>query len=71
MAHWKRIRLGTMRMWVRSLASLSGSGIQHCRVGCSRGSDPTWLWLWLWHRPVAAAPTQPLAWELHVPQVQP
>ena len=23
-----------------------------------------WVLLWLWHRPAAAAPTQPLAWEL-------
>ena len=22
------------------------------------------LWLWLWHRPAAAAPILPLAWEL-------
>ena len=27
MAQWKRIGLGTMRLWVRSLASLSGLGI--------------------------------------------
>ena len=27
-----------------------------------RSLDP--MWLWLWHRPVAAAPIQPLAWEL-------
>ena len=30
-AQQKRIRLVSMRMWVRSLASLSGSGIQY---GC-------------------------------------
>jgi len=30
-AQWKRIRLGTMRMQVRPLASLSGLRIQHCR----------------------------------------
>ena len=29
MAHWKQIRLGTMRLWVQSLASLSGLRI-HC-----------------------------------------
>ena len=28
---WKRIRLGTMRLWVRSLGSLSGLRIQRCR----------------------------------------
>ena len=32
-----------------------------CGVGCRRGSDPALLWLW--RRPVATAPTQPLAWE--------
>ena len=32
-----------------------------CGVGRRRGSDPAWLWL-RW-RPVAAAPTGPLAWE--------
>ena len=40
---------------VLSLASLSGSGIWHCHE--------------LWHRPAAAAPVQPLTWEL--PQMQP
>ena len=33
-----------------------------CSVGRRHGSDPALLWLW--HRPAAAAPTQPLAWEL-------
>ena len=32
-----------------------------CGVGRRRGSDPALLWLW--HRPVAAAPIRPLAWE--------
>ena len=27
---WKRIQSGTMRLWVRSLASLSGLRIWHC-----------------------------------------
>ena len=31
-------------------------------VGHRCGSDP--MLLWLWHRPVAAAPIRPLAWEL-------
>ena len=31
MAQWKRIQLGTMRLRLRSLASLSGLRIQHCR----------------------------------------
>ena len=30
-------------------------------MGHRRSSDPTLLWLW--HRPVAAAPIRPLAWE--------
>ena len=29
-AQQKQIRLGTMRLWVGSLASLSGLGIQRC-----------------------------------------
>ena len=33
-----------------------------CGVGHRHGSDP--LLLWLWCRLVAAAPVQPLAWEL-------
>ena len=55
-----------MRMWVRSLASLSGlSGIAvSCGVGRRCGSDLAWLWLWLWYKPAAAAPIQPLAREL-------
>ena len=32
-----------------------------CGVGCRCGSDPSLLWLW--HRPGAAAPIRPLAWE--------
>ena len=39
-----------MRLWVRSLALLSGLS-----------SDPELLWLW--RRLVATAPIQPLAWE--------
>ena len=51
----KLIQLGTMRLWVRSLASLSGLLIQRC-------SDMALLWLW--HRPAATALIRPLAWEL-------
>ena len=40
---------GTMRLWVWSLALLSGLRIQHC---CE-----------LWCRPAAVAPIWPLAWE--------
>ena len=56
-AQWKRIRLGTLRLRVRSLASLSGLSIGHC---CE-----------LWRRSqmqlrsgiAAALVIQPLAWE--------
>ena len=53
-----------MRLWVRSLASLSGSGTGvavSCGVGCRRSLDPELLWLW--HRPAAVAVIGPLAWE--------
>ena len=33
-----------------------------CGIGHSRSSDPALLWVWC--RPAAAAPVQPLAWEL-------
>ena len=49
MAQWKQIHLGTMRLQVRSLASLNGLRIWHCRE--------------LWCRPAATAPISPLAWE--------
>jgi len=48
-AQWKRIRLGIMRLQVRSLASLSGLRIWWCRE--------------LWCRPAAVALIRPLAWE--------
>ena len=40
-----------------------------CGVGCRCSSDLAWLWLWC--RPVVTAPIGPLAWELHMLQVQP
>ena len=58
-----------MRLWVRSLASLSGLRIRHfhelwCDVAqilsCC-GSDPELLWLW--HRLAATALIRLLAWE--------
>ena len=63
-AQQKRIRLGSMRMLIRSLVSLSGLRIQCCReLWCRqrRGSDLAWLWLWC--RPAATALIQLLAWE--------
>ena len=64
MAQQKRIRLGTMRLQVRSLTSLSGLRIgvaMSCGVGHRRGSDPALLWLWC--QLAAVAPTRSLAWE--------
>ena len=65
MVQLKRIQLGTMRLWDRSLALLSGLRIRvavSCGVGQRCGADPTLLWLWLWL--AAEAPIGPLAWEL-------
>ena len=59
-----RARLVSMRMWVPSLALLSGKGsgiAVSCGVGHRCGSDSTLLWLW--RRPAAVAPIRPLAWE--------
>ena len=55
-----------MRLWVQSLASLSGLSIWHCHelwcgVGHRCNSDP--MLLWLWYRPAATAVIRPLAWE--------
>ena len=44
-----------MRLWVQSLASLSGLRIRCC------SSDPTLLWLWC--RLVAIALIRPLPWD--------
>ena len=60
----KRIRLGTMRFRVRSLALFGGSGsgvAMSYGVGRRCGLDPTLLWLWC--RPAATARMKPLAWE--------
>ena len=67
-AQQKQIQLGSMRTWVRTLASLSGLRIwrcQDCGVGYRHASDPALLWLWC--RPAAVAPTQPLGFELPYP----
>ena len=64
MVQWKRIRLGTVRLQVRSLPHSVGygaGGAVSCGVGCRCRSDPALLWLW--YRPAAAAPFRPLAWE--------
>ena len=49
MAQRKRIQIGTMRLWVESLALLSGLRIRHC---CGCGVEPA-----------ATAQIRPLAWE--------
>ena len=64
MAQWKQIQLLSVRMWVRSLASLSGSGIWRCHeLQCrsQTGLDPELLWPWC--RPAATAPIGPITWE--------
>ena len=56
--------LGTTRLWVRSLASLSGLRIGaavSCGVGHRHGLDLALRWLW--HRPAAVALIRPLPWE--------
>ena len=62
MVQQKLIRLGTMRMHVRSLALLTGSRIgvaRSCGMGCRHGSNLAWLW----HRLAAVAQIRPLSWE--------
>ena len=64
MAQWLMNRLGTMRLWVHFLASLSGLRIWHCWelwLGHRRGLDPVLLWLWC--RPAAVALIGPPGWE--------
>ena len=63
MEEWKQIQLGTMRLWIPSLASLSALRIiaVSCGVGRRHSSDPVLLWPWC--RPAAVAPIRPLAWE--------
>ena len=66
MEQGKQIRLESIRLYVPSLALLSGFRIRHCcELWCrlQMGSDPVLLWLWLWCRPAAVAPIQALAWE--------
>ena len=64
MVQRKRIRLGTMGLRVRFMASLSGLRIQCCcELWCS---SQTWLrscLLWQWWRLAAGSWIRPLAWE--------
>ena len=54
-----------MRMWVPSLASLSGLGIS---MAMSSYVVCRWVWdlalPWLWCRLATAAPIPPIAWKL-------
>ena len=65
MAQQKRIRLGTMRLQVRSLASLSGLRIRHCHKLWYRSQ--TWLRsgvaVTVVYMLAAVALIRPLAWE--------
>ena len=64
MAQQKRIQLGTMRLQVRSLASLRELRISRCcELWCSRKCGSDLALLWHWCRPAATAPIRPLAWE--------
>ena len=61
---WKRMQLGTMRLQVQSLASLTELRIWHCHELWCRSQNSAQIW----HccgcgRLVAKAPTGPLAWE--------
>ena len=70
-AQRKPIRLGTMRLWVQSLASLSGLRIWLCReLWCRSQIRLRSGVLWLWCRPAAIAPIRPLAWEPNKRQKQ-
>ena len=61
---WKRIRLGTIRLRVRSLTLLSGLRIRRCcELWCRSKSGSDLVLLWLWCGPAAVAPIGPLAWE--------
>ena len=70
--HWEfpswlsswRILLASMRMWVHSLALLTGLRIRCCQeLWCRSQTRLGSRVLWLWHRPVTTVPTGPLAWE--------
>ena len=52
-----------MRLWVLSLALLSGLRIQRFVSGVGRRHGPDIALLWLWRRPADTALIRPLAWE--------
>ena len=61
MVQWKQIQLGTMRLWVQSLALHSGLRLWCCHALWCRLQMVS---LWLWCRPAAVDPIGPSAWEL-------
>ena len=61
MGQQKHIRLGTMRLWVRSLALLSGLRIRCCHELWCRSQ--TRLGFGIAVALAATAPIRPLAWE--------
>ena len=61
LAQWKQIQLGTMSLWVWSLASLSRLRIWHCRELWCRSQ--MWLRSGIAVTLGAIAPIQPLAWK--------
>ena len=65
MAQRKQIRLVSMRMWVRSLASLSGLETRRCRMlWCRSQMRLTSHVAVAVCTPAVVAPIGPLAWEL-------
>ena len=67
-----RTQLVSMRMWVGSLALLSGLRTEHCpELWCRSQMSLGMVLLWLLYRLAATAPIRPLAWKLHMPKMQP
>ena len=66
MAQWELIRLVSMRMQVRSLASRSGlgSGVAMSCGGIGHRCRSASTLLWLWCGLAATALIRPLAWDL-------
>ena len=64
MVQWKRIQLGTMKLRVRSLASISGLRFGRCRGLCCRfRTQLRSCFAVAVARPAAIAPIRPLDWE--------
>ena len=65
MVEQKQIRLGSMRLWLLSLALLSGLRVWHCcKLRCRLQTWSDLALLWLWCRLAAVALIGPLPWEL-------